>query len=146
MTGILPHCPALLILPRTFAAHEWRSLEHARAAQILFISELHESLNENHKDFACSVSIRREKSIAVHNKATNIIHPSFVVGDFVLVRRANDQRHKQRFRWFRQYRITAVYSPLVYGLSSLRSGKTERFHCARLIKHCDSLLGSPVPK
>ena len=146
VTGILPHRPVLRILPRNLAASEWISLKHTRAAQILSISELQESLDQIHKDVARSVSIRREKAIAAHDKATNIIHPSFVVGDFVLVRRTNDRGHKLSFRWFGRCLITAVYSPLVYGISSLCSGKTERVHCARLIKCRDSLLGFPVPK
>jgi len=52
---------------------------------------------------------RRESAISAHNKATNIIHPSFEVGDFVLVRRANDRGHKLRFRWYGPCRVTAVH-------------------------------------
>lgn len=81
-----------------------------------------------------------------HNKATNRIQPHFSAGDFVLVRRATDRGHKLPFRWFGPCLITVIYSPVVYGVSPLREIKTDRVHCARLIKYRDSIIGSPVPK
>lgn len=114
------------------------------AEQVVPISELQAALEQMHKYVERSVSLRRERAIAAHNKATNIVAPSLVVGDFVLVRRANDRGHKLRFRWFGPCQVTAICSPLVYGITPLQGGKTERVHCARLIKHRDPLLGNPV--
>ena len=146
MTGILPSRPVLRILPRDPNVTKEKTLSNARAAQVLAIAELQVALDKVHKEVERSVSLRRERAIAVHNKATNIITPSFAVGDFVLVRRANDRGHKLRFRWLGPCRITSVHSPLVYGITPLRGGKVERVHCARLIKYRDSLLGKTVTK
>ena len=146
MTGIAPNRPVLRILPNSPKLTEEKTLEYARATQVIAISELQSALDQVHKDVERSVSLRRERAIASHNKATNIVTPSFAIGDFVLVRRANDRGHKLRFRWYGPSRITAVHSPLVYGITSLQGGKVDRVHCARLIKYRDSLLGEPVPK
>lgn len=97
-----------------------------------------------HKDVTKSVSIRREKSIATHNKSTNIQNQSFAVADFVLVRRARDRGPKLYFKLYGTCRITAVYSSLVYGLTSLLGGNTERIYSARLTKYQDSLLWKEV--
>lgn len=48
--------------------------------------------------------------------------------------------------WYGLWKITAVYSHLVYGVTSLHDGKTDCVHCARLIKYRDSLLGKLVPQ
>ena len=146
MTGITPKRPVLRILPSSPCFTKEKTLEHARAAQIIAIAELQAAFDKMHKEVERSVSLRRERAIAAHNKATNVVSPSFVVGDFVLVRRANDRGHKLRFRWFGPCRIKAVHSPHVYSIAPLRGGKTELVHCARLIKYRDSLLCKPVPK
>lgn len=146
MTGIEPKRAILRILPNNPNVTKATSLDHARAAQVIAIRTLQDDLDNVHKDVSEAVSTRRKRAIAAHNKATNIITPSFDVGDFVLVRRSNDIGHKLRFKWFGPCRITAVYSSLVYGVTSLHGGKTERIHCARLLKYRDSLLGQEVPK
>lgn len=64
----------------------------------------------------------------------------------MLVRRAQDHDHRLSLRWYGPCRITALHSSLVYEITSLRSEKAERIHCARPIKYRDSLLGQPVPK
>lgn len=138
MTGILPQWQVLRILPTRMNQLEARTFEHARALQVMNIDYMH-------KDLKRSVFLCREIAINAHNKATNIIQPQFTISDFVLFRRATDRGHKIQFRWFGPCRITAVYSPLVYGASPLRDGKTDRFHCARPITYKDSLLGKPVP-
>ncbi len=123
-----------------------KTIDPARARQLIAIDELRTALDLVHKDVERSVSIRRERAIAAHNKATNIINPSFEVGDFVLVRRANTRGHKLRFQWHGPCRVTSVHGSLVYGITPLRGGKSERVHCARLLKYRDSLQGKPVSK
>ena len=39
-----------------------------------------------------------------------------------------------------------MHGDLVYEITSLRGGKTEGVHCARLLKYRDSLLGKTVPQ
>lgn len=146
MTGIHPQRPLLRILHSDSDFVQAQTLTHARVLQVLKIDDLQKNLEEMHKDVTKSVSIRREKSIAAHNKSTNIQNQSFAVGDFVLVRRARDRVPKLHFKWYGPCRITAVYSSLVYGVTSLRGGKTERIHSARLTKYQDSLLEKPVPQ
>ena len=145
MTGISPNRPLLRIIPKEPNNAISKTMEHARAAQVISIKKLQHDLNNMHKEVALAVAKRREKAIALHNKATNIVSPTFVIGDFVLVRRSNDRGHKLRFKWYGPCRITAIYSPLVYGVTSLLGSKTERVHCARLIKYRDSFLAEPAP-
>lgn len=146
MTGISPKRPIVRILPPSASFIESKTLSHAHAAQIVKISDLQASLDKIHKDVERLVSKRREQAVAKHNLSTNIVLPSFNVGDFVVVRRASDRGHKLRFKWFGPLRITAVHSPLVYSVTSLSNGKTERVHCARILKYDDSLQGSTVPQ
>lgn len=145
MTVILPNRGILRVLPKNSCFEDSKSITHARATEILSSRDLQESLNNVHKDVTRSVTDRREKSIHAHNWATNIVAPSFSVGDFVLVRRANDRGHKLRFRWYGPYRITTVHSPLVYTVKSLQGDK-EPVNCVRLLKYRDSLMGEAVPK
>lgn len=146
MTGILPNRQILRILPSGPNHLKAKNIDHARALQVIHIDESQKALENIHKDVERSVSLRRDSAITAHNKATNIIQPQFTTGEFVLVRRATDRGHKLQFRWFGPCRITAVHSPVVYGVSPLRGGKTDKVHCARLIRYRDSLLGEPVPQ
>ena len=91
MTGMLPKRPFLRVLPVEANHTSAKTIDRARALQLIHIEELQKTLDEVHKDVQHAVSLRREHSIAAHNKATNIISPSFTVGDFVLVRRAVDR-------------------------------------------------------
>lgn len=122
------------------------SLSHARALQLLEIAALQTTLENIHKEVEAAVYARRKRVIEAHNKATNIVTPSFSVGDFVLVRRAVDRGHKLKFRWFGPCRIYNVHGHLVYGATPLRDGKVEIVHSARLLKYRDSFLGKPVPE
>lgn len=63
-----------------------------------------------------------------------------------MFRRSNDRGHKLRFKCYGPCRITAAYSPLVYSFVSIRVGKTDRIHCARLFKYRVSFLGTAVPE
>lgn len=92
-----------------------------------------------------SVYLSRARAVASHNTPTKIFSPSFSIGDFVPVRRANVRGHMLRFGWFGPFRITSLYSQLVYGVTPLCGGQTERIHCARLIPYRDALQESTVP-
>ena len=146
MSGMLPKRPLLRVLTPEANHASAKTIDRARALQLICVEELQKTLDEVHKDVQHSVSLRRERAIAAHNKATNIISPSVTVGDFVLVLRGVDRGHKLQLRWFGPCRVTSVHGDLVYGVTSLRGGKTERVHCAQLLKYRDSLLGKPVPQ
>lgn len=145
MTGIEPNRPVLRILPNNAERISAKTIDHARALQFIKIDELQTTLDNMHKDTTDAISASRDRAIEAHNKATNIIAPSFAIGDFVLVRRAVDRGHKLKFRWFGPCRITPVHGSLVYGVTPLQGGKSARVHCARLLKNRDSLLGTTVP-
>lgn len=146
MTGISPSRAMLRILPTAASAINEVNISHARATQVIAITKLQAELDRMHKEVEKAVSIRRERATASHNRSTNIKSPSFQVGDFVLVRRANDLGHKLRFKWYGPCRIDSVHSPLVYSVTSLHNEKKDRVHCACIIKYRDSLLGKNVPK
>lgn len=77
MTGISPNSAVLHILPNSPSSTSELILDRARAEQIIEISSLQQSLDLMHKEVERSVSLRRDRSIAAHNKATNIVSPSF---------------------------------------------------------------------
>ena len=146
MTGIEPKRQVHHVLPSHIIQANSETVEHTRAAQTVNIRDLQAALHNIHEDVKRLVTTRREKSISKHNLATNIVSPSFTLGDLVLVRRATDRGHKLRFKWSGPCRITAVHGPLVYGVTTLVSNKTERVHCASLLKYDDSLQGSTIPE
>lgn len=144
MTGIRPNRPVLQITGNGHSHINAKTFPLARAAQIMHIDKLQNNLDVLHKEVAIRTQKRRDNTIAAHNRATNIVTPSFCVGDLVLVRRATDRGHKLQFKWCGPRQVTSVHSPLVYGVTPLRGGSPERIHCARLLKYKDSLLGTTV--
>lgn len=99
-----------------------------------------------HKDTAEKVTKARQKQINTHNKRTNIIEPSFHVGDFVVVRRAQGKGHKLNFRWTGPRRIIKVYSDLIYDVEKITDRSVEKVHCARLRLYRHNLEDTPVSK
>ncbi|MEM1369509.1 MAG: RNase H-like domain-containing protein [Cyanobacteria bacterium P01_H01_bin.15] len=146
MTGIVPLKPISQVVQASTSIMDAKVLSAGKAFQLVKIDKLQESLQAMHKEVSMLTMKRRARAISAHNKATNLISPSFAIGDFVLVRRATDRGHKLKFKWSGPKRITAIHSPLVYGISSLRGGTAERVHCTRMIKYNDGFLGKEVPK
>ena len=69
---------------------------------------------------------------------------NFEVGDFVLVRKAQNKGHKLSFRWRGPRRITRVIADTVYEVTSLFDEHSEVVHAARLIKYRSDLDGMQV--
>lgn len=90
-------------------------------------------MDEIHKDVSTKINTRRQKANAKQNSATNIINPSFSIGDFVLLRRATDRDHKLSFKWKGPRRTVAVHSPLVYSVERLTGGSIENVHSVGLL-------------
>lgn len=128
MTGIPPRTTITHVFPSPHAHLTISSLPHARAQQVLNIAVLQKALDNMHKDVECLITQSRCDAITKHNKATNLVTSYFPIDDLFLVRRATNRGGKLRFRGFGQCRITAVYSALMYGVSSLVTNKTEYVH------------------
>lgn len=94
MTGISPKSQLLHVFPPTADFKNYPTIDSARAQQLISIDKLQHDLDVMHKDVELHVSDTRKTAIDAHNRATNIVPPSFSVGDFVLVRRATDRGHK----------------------------------------------------
>lgn len=146
MSDIKPKRAILLVLSKDIKLINAKTIEHARAEQVLKIKELQEALDIMQKDVQALASARLYRSIRNQKKAINIVTHSFTVGYFSIVRHATNRGHKLTFKWRGFCRVTAAYRQLVYGVISLSSGKTERIHCARLLKYDDSILYSEVLK
>ena len=114
MTGIRPRRHILSIVPEGANFLNGHTISHARASQLAHIEQLQTALEALHKDVSTCTSTRRAKAIEAHNRATNIMQPSFTTGDLVLVRRPVDRGHKLSFNWHGPCQITDVCSPLVY--------------------------------
>lgn len=123
---------------------ETMSIERIRAEQLVQVDALHNSIDRMHKETAERLTLALKKQIDAHNKRTNIITPFFCVGDFVLVRRAQDKGHKLNFRWQGPRRIVKVHSDLVYDVAKLNGGEIEKVHCARLLLYRNDDHNKPV--
>ncbi len=58
--------------------------------QIIKINKINSALDRKLKNVAERTNRNRKKHIKNHNRKTNTQEPSFMVGDFALVRRAQD--------------------------------------------------------
>lgn len=56
-------------------------------------------------------TVTRNRAIDAKNAAKNIIVPSFVVGDYVIVGKRTHWKQKLVFRWYGLRRVVAVTSP-----------------------------------
>lgn len=86
---------------------------------------------------------RRSREIA-SNKKTNIIAHKFNIGDFVVVRRAQDKGHKLSYRWTGPRRITKIIGELVYETENMVNGKLETVHAARILPYRSNIDGTEV--
>ena len=96
-TGLKPARTQMLHGRGMDEAGRMMSLERTRAIQLMKIESLQTSFDNMHKEVNEKVTANRKKQIAHHNRKTNIITPDFSVGDFVLIRRAQDKGPKQSF-------------------------------------------------
>ncbi len=144
MTGLIPNRQSnlhVLVEPKTQA----KSLTVVRAEQLVCINDLQCTFDDMHKEVHRRVSENLQKKIAYHNKQTNLVVPNFCVGDFVLVRRAQDTKgHKFQFRWLGPLRITRVIGDTVYDVSGLLDEKLEVVHAARLQLYRSHLDGTSM--
>jgi len=106
-----------------------------RATQLLEVEQLQHAMEKMHKQVAKNILKNRARQIRFHNQKTNIVVHNFSVGDFVLVRRAQDKGHKLSYRWMGPRRITRVISEMVYDVSSMVDDVTEQIHAARLLPY-----------
>lgn len=68
-----------------------------------------------------------------------------MVGDFVLIRRAQDKGHKQSFRRIGPPRVVKVVGELVSDVEIILLKKIERVHAARIILYRSDMDGKEVP-
>lgn len=127
MTGIKPVCTMLNTSQVAGEKHKERNLEKVRAWQVIEIERLQKAMDEMHKAVNWRVKSNRAKKIKHHNKKTNLVETRFAVGDFVLVRRAQEKGHKNLFGWIGPRRITKVMGELVYKIEELITHKAEKY-------------------
>lgn len=144
MTGIDPRRSLLLGSTPTLDGVERYMVNRIDCERIIKIEDLQSSLLEMHKKVQVSVSKNRARQIRKHNRETNLVAPNFTVGDFVLVRRAQDKGHKLNFRWLGPRRITKAISELVYEVTKLDGTNPEDVHCARLRSYRTAEENAPV--
>lgn len=119
------------------------TIERVKVEQLGLIYKMKVSLFEMHKHVSKSVQ-KSASQLRDHSKKTNVVAPSFNVGDFVPVRRAQNLEHKLKFRWFGSQRTTTVVSDLVYDVKKLNGTDFERVDCARLKLYCTSVEKAAV--
>lgn len=100
MTGITSRRPTLHVAQTTTSQYDSKAISPIRTPQLIEIQTFQTDLNNLPKDIVLVADKRRQKTIKVHDKATNIFTPSFRVSDFVLVRKAQDRGQKLQFGWF----------------------------------------------
>lgn len=141
-TGQRPIRPLLRALPMT--VHRQRTLDELRARQLINTDKMQDALSAMHKEVEGLTSASRKRQVERHNRKTNTCSASFIVGDFVLVRRAMPGAHKLNFTWKGPYRIVAVRSQWVYEIESLLETKKEVVHARRLHLYRSDMDGKQV--
>lgn len=132
MTGLEPARKVLQTSTISGNAKKAKTLEMTRAMQVMDIDTLQDTFDGIHKSVKEKVNSNRQKHIQIHNQKTNLVRPTFTVGDFVLVRRTRKKGHKMSFRWMGPRRITRIISELVYEVENLITHAVEQVHAVRL--------------
>jgi len=146
MTGISPNRKHFSNTQVGKSKIKSKSLSKARLLQLLEINLLQEAFDGMHKTTTEKVSKSREKKIKMHNQKTNIISQTFNLGDFVLVRKAQNKGHKLSYRWIGPRRITKILGELVYEVENMVTGKIEAVHATRIQLYRSSAEGTEVSK
>ena len=107
-------------------------LTRNKIGTITNLDELQKAIENVHKNVSDRVSAERARQIHAHNKHTKVVTPSFTLGDFVLVKRPQEKGHKLLFKWTGPRRVSKILHPLVYEVTGLVDGKTERVHATRM--------------
>lgn len=84
MTGIHPRRALLQVITGSPIGED-RNIDRNTTERVSKIENLQHSLAAMHKDVEGWMNARRQRTIDAHNTARNIVVPSFVVGDFVVV-------------------------------------------------------------
>ena len=144
MTGLKPARVMLRTSQIGEAQCEVKNMEKAKAMQMLDIDGLRRVFAEMHKYVAEKFTKNRARQIKHHNKKTNLIVPDFGLGDFVLVRRAQNKGHKQSFRWVGPRRVVKVVVELVCDVEDVITNEVERVHASRLLTYRADFDGKVV--
>jgi len=112
---------------------ETRTLEEARARQVIYIQDMHTSIDDMHKEISGPTSKSRKRSIDSHNRKTNVRECNFDVGDFILrgLSKKNAVR-KLNLRWTGPFQFTKVMSDFLFEIQDLRSKKKSVVHGTRI--------------
>ena len=144
ITGLKPARAMLQTSQIGEAQCEVKNIEKPKAMQMLDIDGLQRVFEEMHKYVAEKVTKNRARQIKHYNKKTNLIVPEFGLGDFVLVRRAQNKGHKQSFRWVGPWRVVNVIGELVYDVENVITNEMERVHASRLLTYRADFDGKVV--
>ena len=98
MNGLKPARVMLRTSQIGDAQCEVKNMEKAKAMEMLEIDGLQTLFAEMHKDVAKKVTKNRARQIKHHDKKMNLIVPEFGLGDFVLVRRAQNKGQNESFQ------------------------------------------------
>ena len=145
MTGLKP-CRTNLAPSVEYKKAQGKTMEEAKCSQLIKIDDLQGAMDDMHKDVFERIRGNRAKEIKAHNRKTNLTAPQFEIGDFVLVRRAQDKGHKLSFKWQGPMRITRTINPLVYEVTSLVNNKSANVHAIRIKLYRNDLDGQPVSR
>ena len=115
------------------------------AASPEILTNLQDALVEVHKDVKLRCEKERQRQRKAHNKKTNVYAANFCVGDFVMVRRAQNKGHKLASKWIGPLEITTVISDSAYDVQNLITGKRETVHHT-LLRHVSSNIGANAEK
>lgn len=68
--------------------------------RLVQVENIQRALHEIHKKVSAKINKRQQWAIEAHNAATNIMVPSFVVGDYLIVCKPTHREHKLAFCWY----------------------------------------------
>ena len=111
---------------------EVRSLDQAKATQLIEVNRLQAALESLHRDVDEKVSKTRRRQVERHNQKTNVRAANFAVGDFVLVGRLQRKGQKLACNFTGPRRVTAAMSAWNFEVEDVLSGERQVVHASRL--------------
>lgn len=132
-TSLKPTTPLASITRKNGVESEVHSIELVRAKQRINAERVQQAFDKIHKDVADRSSKRRAKSIAAHNRKTNVRPINFDTGDFVLRGVLERNRGKKpSLKWKGPFRVTECKSEFIFQIENLLTGDKEDAHGRRL--------------
>lgn len=111
---------------------------------IIGIELIQHAADSMHHKLQKLTSVSCKHRTIAHKEMTRIVRPSFVVGDYVLVRQTRPGGRKLQFEGRGPRPVTTTMTKWTFEVENLLHGKPEVVHARRMLLYRQSLHGNPA--